>query len=81
MDSPRQSARIRTTITGGRGSTPERASFYWSLKDALYWGGRVDEELVVAPYCGMSWEHYRTLVCHDLKKPLREAWLEFKPWN
>ena len=29
----------------------------------------------------MSQEHYRILVCHDLKKPLREAWPEFKSWN
>ena len=30
MDSPRQSARIKITTTGGRGSTPERASSDWS---------------------------------------------------
>jgi hypothetical protein len=29
----------------------------------------------------MGWEYYDVLTCHGLKKPLSEAWPEFKFWN
>ncbi len=53
----------------------------WSLEGAQHWCRSVDRGPVVAPYYGMGWEHYTILICHGLKKPLAEAWPEFKFWN
>ena len=53
----------------------------WSLKRAQRWCRSVDQGPVIAPYYGMGWEYYTILTCHDLKKPLSEAWPEFKFWN
>ena len=53
----------------------------WSLKRAERWCRSVDQGPAIAPYYGMGWEYYTVLTCHDLKKPLSEAWPEFKFWN
>ena len=53
----------------------------WSLKRAQRWCRSVDQGPAIAPYYGMGWEYYSVLTCHDLKKPLSEAWPEFKFWN
>jgi hypothetical protein len=53
----------------------------WSLKRAQRWCRTVDQGPAIAPYYGMSWEYYNVLTCHGLKKPLSEAWPEFKFWN
>ncbi len=53
----------------------------WSLKRAQRWCRSVDQGPAIAPYYGMGWEYYTVLTCHDLKKPLSEAWPEFKFWN
>ena len=53
----------------------------WSLKNAQRWCRSVDQGPAIAPYYGMGWEYYTVLTCHDLKKPLSEAWPEFKFWN
>jgi 4-amino-4-deoxy-L-arabinose transferase-like glycosyltransferase len=53
----------------------------WSLEDANYWCGKVDQGPTIAPYYGMGWEHYTILICHNFKKPLAEAWPQLKTWN
>ena len=53
----------------------------WSLKRAQRWCRSVDRGPTIDPYYGMGWERYDILTCHDLKKPLSEAWPEFKFWN
>jgi hypothetical protein len=53
----------------------------WSLEDARRWCRSVDEGPRNAPYWGMTWEHYTILTCHGLKKPLSEAWADFKIWD
>jgi hypothetical protein len=53
----------------------------WSLKNAQRWCRSVDEGPKNAPYWGMTWEDYTILTCHGLKKPLSEAWDDFKVWN
>jgi 4-amino-4-deoxy-L-arabinose transferase-like glycosyltransferase len=53
----------------------------WSLKRAQRWCRSVDRGPAIDPYYGMGWERYDILTCHDLKKPLSEAWPEFKFWN
>ena len=53
----------------------------WSLKGAEHWCRSVDRGPAIAPYYGMGWEYYDVLTCHGLKKPLSEAWPEFKFWN
>lgn len=53
----------------------------WPLKGAQYWCQNVEEGPVINHPYAMSWEHYTVLKCHGLKKPLSEAWLDFKVWN
>jgi hypothetical protein len=53
----------------------------WNLEGAQYWCRSVDQGPKIDPYYGMSWEHYTILICHDLKKPLPEAWPRFKIWD
>jgi Dolichyl-phosphate-mannose-protein mannosyltransferase len=53
----------------------------WSDERARRWCDRVDVGPRNAPYYGMGWEQYNILTCHGLKKPLAEAWPEFKFWN
>jgi hypothetical protein len=53
----------------------------WSLEDAQRWCASVDEGPKNAPCWGMTWEHYTILTCHGLKKPLSEAWADFKIWD
>jgi len=53
----------------------------WSLKDAQYWCGSVQEGPKNDPYYGMGWEHYTVLVCRDFKMPLSQAWPRLKTWN
>jgi hypothetical protein len=53
----------------------------WRLKNAQRWCESVDEGPKNAPYWGMAWEYYTILTCHGLKKPLSEAWPDFKVWN
>jgi hypothetical protein len=67
---------------GPRDYTGERVILLeWSMKDAQYWCGSVEEGPRVAPYYGMGWEHYDILVCHDFKVPLSEAWPKLKTWD
>jgi hypothetical protein len=53
----------------------------WKLEDAQYWCRSVDQGPKIDPYYGMGWEHYTILICHDLKKPLPEAWPRLKIWD
>lgn len=53
----------------------------WSLEDVRYWCGSVDQGPKIGPYYGMGWERYTILICHDLRKPLSEAWPLLKTWN
>lgn len=53
----------------------------WSRAKAERWCRTVDRGPAIAPYYGMGWEYYDVLTCHGLKKPLSEAWPEFKFWN
>lgn len=53
----------------------------WKLEDAQYWCRSVDQGPKIAPYYGMGWEHYTILICHNLKKPLPEAWPRLKTWD
>jgi 4-amino-4-deoxy-L-arabinose transferase-like glycosyltransferase len=53
----------------------------WSLKDAKYWCGTVQEGPRNDPYYGMGWEHYTILICRDFKLPLSQAWPRLKTWN
>ena len=53
----------------------------WTLESAQRLCQSVDEGPKNAPYWGMTWEYYTILTCHGLKKPLSEAWGDFKVWN
>jgi hypothetical protein len=53
----------------------------WGLEGAQHWCNSVEVgPRVEFPYT-MSWEHYDILICHGLKKPMAEAWEQFKVWN
>lgn len=41
----------------------------------------VHEGPVLNDPCGMAEEHFRIPVCSGFKKPLAEAWEDFKVWN
>jgi len=53
----------------------------WPLDGAQHWCQSVEQGPVIAHPYAMSWEHYTILICHGLKKPLAEAWPDFKVWN
>jgi len=53
----------------------------WSRQGAQHWCQSVEEGPVLNHPYTMSWEHYTILKCHGLKKPLAEAWPQFKVWN
>jgi 4-amino-4-deoxy-L-arabinose transferase-like glycosyltransferase len=53
----------------------------WGPKSSQRWCRSVDVGPAIAPYYGMGSEYYNVRICHGLKKPLAEAWPEFKFWN
>jgi len=53
----------------------------WNLEDAQHWCDSVEQGPKIDPFYGMGEEHYTVLICHDLKRPLSQAWPHFKNWN
>jgi hypothetical protein len=67
---------------GYRGYTGERIIMLeWSHENAAKWCENVDDGPVNAPAYGMGWEHYTILTCHQLKKPMEQAWERWRVWN
>ena len=77
MDCRSRSVLTRITTTGDRDST----LLEWKVEDARYRCRSVDQGQKIDAYYGMGWEHYPVLICHDLKKPLSEAWFELQVWD
>jgi hypothetical protein len=53
----------------------------WDLDDAQRWCRSVEQGPALDPPYAMGEEHYTILICRGLKKPLSEAWPQFKVWN